>query len=113
MNAKPATGLGEPEPMGKKALFRPPEGKKKPEKKKSSKPKKQAKPKSKPSPKRKERKKKHVRTTIKMTAEAYAILQTIQQRHRLKTGKALPLWKAVSQVVESHGKDQLEGRERA
>jgi hypothetical protein len=108
MNAKPATGLGEPEPMGKKALFRPPERKKKSEEKKPPKPKKQAPTKPKPTPKRKEEKKKYVRTTIKMTAEAYAILQTIQQRHRLKTGEALPLWKAVSQMVETYGKTQLE-----
>jgi hypothetical protein len=34
-----------------------------------------------------------------------SIIQEIQCGHRLQTGKVLPLWKLVSQAIESYGKE--------
>jgi hypothetical protein len=95
------TGLGGPEPIGKKTLFqRPPdeamqtetslvyhngENREVVER---------------------------VRTSIDISKQAYAIIQKAQGYHRLRTGKALPLWKAVSQAIEFYGKEKLRGKER-
>lgn len=94
MNPSHLTGLGSPQPIGKRALFQSPEaltegepaGPKKPEPKESV-------------PRR-------VRTTIDLTGEALKIIQGVQQEHRLRTGKVLPLWKAVSQAIEAYGNSQ-------
>ncbi|MFC1878301.1 hypothetical protein ACFLZW_00160 [Chloroflexota bacterium] len=89
MNATHTTGLGNPEPVGKKTLFQPPVDNKKetadtPTSKKI------------PAPRR-------VRTTIGLTNRALAVIQQIQHQHRLKTGTVLPLWKLVSRAVERYG----------
>jgi hypothetical protein len=87
------TGLGEPEPVGKKALFRPPEMKRKKAQKRFN-----------------ERSEKpgerirRVRMTMELSNHAYLILQDLQRRYRLRTGRSLPLWKAASQAIEFYGK---------
>jgi hypothetical protein len=95
------TGLGEPEPAGKLALFQPP--------KETAEPTQEI-----PRRARKENSKKdaikkpstaqrRIRTTINLTGEALKVIQGIQQEHRLRIGKVLPLWKAVSQAIEYYG----------
>ena len=108
MTALQTTGLGDPNPIGKKALFRPPQNakteritsvmnkKRKHEKISPDKPDlKSNQTASKP---------KRVRTTIDLTAKALQIIDQVQLQHRLKTGKALPLWQAVSRAIEDYGK---------
>ena len=91
MSQSHPTGLGEPKPVGKKALFQPP--------KQGSTP-----TKSKPPQNSKAIKPPHrIRMTMDITKDAMAILQDIRHRHRLTTGKALPLWKIVSQAIEQYG----------
>jgi len=104
MNAQRLTGLGKPQIVGKHALFQPPVDdsesaaqKALPQKnlKKSSK---NQNPQVAPS--------RRVRTTIDLTGEALQIIQQVQQEHRLRTGKVLPLWKAVSQAITAYGERQ-------
>ena len=85
-----AVGLGEPEPVGKRALFMP----SKDEKKVASE-----------SPAKSEQgTRRRLRTTIELSVHALAIIQELQNRHRLETGRVLPLWKLVCQAIESYGK---------
>lgn len=94
MNTTHPTGLGEPEPVGKKSLFQPP-GK---ANEKSS---------AMPIEEREwETTARRVRTTIGLTPQALSVIQDIQNRHRLETGRVLPLWKLVSQAVEFYGASQ-------
>jgi hypothetical protein len=108
MTALQTTGLGNPNPIGKKALFRPPQNDKTAgktsERVKKVRPTKisPVKPKSKSS--QVPRNPKRVRTTIDLTAKALQIIDQVQLQHRLKTGKALPLWQAVSRAIEDYGK---------
>jgi hypothetical protein len=92
------TGLGEPEPIGKKALFRPPVMKPKKVQKKSEE-----------KPEEPGERIRRVRMTMELSNHAYLILQDLQRRYRLRTGKSLPLWKAASQAIEFYGKS-LEGK---
>lgn len=91
--AKPF-GLGEPDPVGKMALFQPPDERD------------QAGwavvPGSDPSTHIRRR----VRTTIAFFNQALSIIQAVQNRHRLETGKVLPLWKLVSLAIEYYGEIQ-------
>lgn len=97
MNATRPTGLGEPKLTGKLNLFRPPQ------------------PQSagetpgplseRPTPELSVSPQKRIRTTLDLTWDALQIIQNLQGQHRLQTGKVLPLWKAVSQMVESFGRD--------
>jgi len=84
-------GVGEPERIGKRTPFRPSneEGKKEP-----------------PPypPQSKQGSRRRVRTTIELSIPALAIIQEVQNRHRLTTGKVLPLWKLVCQAIEYYGK---------
>jgi len=109
MTASHATGLGAPKPLGKKALFQPPKiGKTEYKTSKMNKNNKQKKIRNiKPNNKSSQgpKKLKRVRTTIDLTAKALQIIDHVQLQHRLKTGKALPLWQAVSQAIENYGKD--------
>lgn len=104
MNHPHPTGLGEPIPEGKMALFQPPqcsanpsqegiETAETPEKEKQA----MESPEhtKTPSPQR-------IRTTIDLTSEALVILQQVQQEHRLRTGRAMPIWKALSKVITSY-----------
>jgi len=108
MTASNTTGLGDPKPLGKKALFQPPKiGKA--ERKTSTLAKRgnhskiiQDKPNNKTF--RVAKKPKRVRTTIELTAKALKTIDHVQLQHRLETGKVLPLWQAVSQAIEKYGK---------
>ena len=108
MTALHTTGLGDPNPIGKKALFRPPQNAKT-ERKTTEMIKKEKHTKINPDkpdlkPNRIARNPKRVRTTIDLTAKALQIIDHVQLQHRLKTGKALPLWQAVSRAIEDYGK---------
>ena len=94
MSKSHPTGLGEPELVGKKALFQPPKQRSTPTKSKPIRKSKAIKP-----PLR-------IRMTMDITKDAMAILQDIRHRHRLNTGKALPLWKIVSQAIEQYGEGE-------
>lgn len=94
MSTMHPTGLGEPEPVGKKSLFQPPDkGYEKD-------------PKTPRLPYDGERESVHrrVRTTIGLTNQALSVIQEIQNHYRLETGKVLPLWKLVSEAIEYYGK---------
>ena len=84
MKSAHTTGLGEPAPGGKLTLFQPAQE----EKRKSS------------------RGEQRIRTTIELTQEALIALQQVQQEYRLRTGHVLPLWKALSQVIEVYQKTE-------
>jgi hypothetical protein len=82
-------GLGEPEPIGKRALFKPSKDDKRgvlenpvPDISGT---------------------RRRLRTTIELSAHALAIIQELQNRHRLATGRVLPLWKLVCQAIEQYG----------
>ena len=108
MTTSNTTGLGDPNPLGKKALFQPPQIRKT-ERKTSVRVKKgkhekisQDKPNMKSN--RGATNPKRIRTTIDITAKALQTIDHIQLQHRLKTGRALPLWQAVSKAIEEYGK---------
>ncbi len=89
------TGLGEPEPQGKRALFQPAtEG----EERKTA-------PLEAPG-KNERTTRRRLRATIELPAHTLEIVQEIQNHHRLKTGRVLPLWKLVSQAIESYARFQ-------
>ena len=91
------TGLGDAELPGKLSLFRPPQPQPSATQPDTS----QIDPATKPGkPPRK-----RLRTTLDLTWEALQIIQELQQQHRLQTGKVLPLWKTVSQIIERYGKN--------
>ena len=96
MNAIRPTGLGEPDVDGKLSLFRPPDSlvSKRPI---------EVKPLG-VGERSEDLKSKRVRTTVDLTWNALQVVQGLQQQHRLKTGKVLPLWKAVSQAIEGFAK---------
>ena len=91
MNAARPTGLGEPELSGKLNLFQPPKSSKSEKLSQTQNPETGQKS-NYPQAKR-------VHTTLDLTWEALQVIQKIQQRYRLKTGKVLPQWKAVSQAI--------------
>ena len=98
MNTAHTTGLGEPEQVGKRSLFQPPaKGEEKNMENQAG---------ENHNNVRKTRRR--IRTTIELTNQALAILQDIQNRHRLETGKVLPLWRLVSQTIESYGQSHKE-----
>ena len=86
MNPAKSTGLGEPEPSGKKALFQPP-------KEMQGLPQEAA-------PQSKLTAHERVRTTLSLTKHALGILQEHQHRYRLDTGRALPKWKIIGEALE-------------
>lgn len=96
MKPSSAYGLGEPEPIGKRTLFRPSND----EETKVTPP---------YPPKREQGSRRRVRTTIELSTHALAIIQELQNRHRLTTGKVLPLWKLVCQAIEDYGKSSNKG----
>ena len=92
-----AIGLGDPQPVGKQALFQPavekdrgldPDGLI-----------------SVPVLAEVENTPERVRTTLELTHQAMSIIQEIQCSHRLNTGRVLPLWRLVSQAIEYYGKE--------
>lgn len=82
-------GLGEPEVVGKQALFQPPkhENKKLVPKEKEY------------SPKEPE---KRFRMTMEITRSALVTIQQIQNRHRLLTGQVLPKWKILDEALSQY-----------
>jgi|SRR3990170_7166927 len=98
------TGLGDPEPEGKLALFQPPQT--------TTRTDENPQPKNPPNTSQGKSTSqviraidnRRIRTTIDLTRDALEILQNIQQEHRLNTGKVLPLWKAVSEAITFYGK---------
>lgn len=103
MKGNHPTGLGEPGPAGKLALFQPPQPGDEIREKVSQQPPQKSRTNPKP-PAPAPEEGRRIRTTIDLTAEALQTLQRSQQEYRLKTGKVLPLWKAVSQAVIEYGK---------
>ena len=103
-------GLGEPELLGKKALFRPLRDKQPQEiaedHSKSRKTDKVGNSKPLQRPIKSKEKVRRVRTTIDLTTNALTIIQNIQHSYRLKKGKVLPLWRAVSEAIEYYGKSK-------
>ncbi len=108
MSTSHLLGLGEPELLGKKALFRPLRDKQPQEVAKdhsnSKKIDKVRNSKSLQRPIKSKDRVKRVRTTIDLTTNALAIIQNIRLSYRLKTGRVLPLWRAVSEAIEHYGK---------
>jgi len=98
MKAPRPTGLGNPDISGKRSLFLPP----KPEPKLISNSTQVKKKAIRPVLKPARQEVKRIRSTTELTPRALTILQNIQQEHRLRTGKVLPLWKAVSQAIEHY-----------
>jgi hypothetical protein len=104
MNKVIPTGLGEPEPAGKRVLFQPPVAQNRAEEHQPYETQsKGLEPVRKTNLHKLAKPMQRVRTTINLTPHAFEVIQSIQQAHRLKTGKALPLWKAVSQAIEHYG----------
>ncbi len=90
------TGLGEPEPVGKRSLFKPPaKGEEKNMENQTGE-----------NNNNVRTTRRRIRTTIELTNQALAIIQDIQNRYRLETGKVLPLWRLVSQTIEFYGQSQ-------
>lgn len=88
-------GLGEPDPVGKKVLFQPPNDRD------------PAGYASRAGNELTMHNQRRVRTTIALSSQALSIIQMIQNRHRLETGKVLPLWKLVSLAIESYGETKI------
>ena len=110
MNTSHLLGLGEPELLGKKALFRPLRDEQSQEVTKDhsniKKADKVRNSKSLQRPIKSKDKIKRVRTTIDLTTNALSIIQNIRLGYRLKTGRVLPLWRAVSTAIEYYGKSK-------
>ncbi len=110
MSASHLLGLGEPDLIGKKALFRPLKDKQPHEvtedHSKSIKTDKVSNSKSLQKPIKSKDKVKRVHMTFDLTTKALAIIQKIRLDYRLKTGRVLPLWWAVSEAIEYYGKSK-------
>ena len=47
-----------------------------------------------------------IRLTIHLTLAAYDALAEIQRNHRIKYGRALPIWKALDSAVRAYAEQQ-------
>ena len=106
MSISHPTGLGEPEPEGKLSLFQPPKTLAHHDHEKNQEinmPVEAVLTTKRPTQK-KTTPEKRIRTTIDLTSEALVILQQVQQDYRLKTGRVLPMWKALSMVITEYTK---------
>ena len=92
MRTAHTTGLGEPLLEGKKNLFQPPSNAE--EMGMTGSVEDHAKSGREPGYK--------VRTTIIMPKQTLVTILGMQNRHRLETGRVLPLWKLISQAVEQY-----------
>jgi hypothetical protein len=99
------TGLGEPETAGKRALFQPPDNETEPTRIPAPKPPATTtdKPAQDGQTKTNRGAARRVHITTDLTSDALQVIQAVQQEHRLKTGKVLPLWKVVSQAIQHYG----------
>jgi hypothetical protein len=77
---------------GKRVLFKPPAKEPRPQEKQKESPEKSTVP------------RKRMRTTIELSALSLEIIQEMQRRHRLETGRVLPLWKLIDQAIQGLGK---------
>jgi hypothetical protein len=93
MNQSYPTGLGEPEVVGKQALFQPPRKEKPKLVSKETLP---------------ETLEKRFRMTMEITKSALVIIQQIQSRHRLLTGQVLPKWRIVDDALKSYKGKNIE-----
>lgn len=100
MNAFKAIGLGEPEIVGKKLLFQPPQNTR--EHGESEK--------IEQTPLRVDQR---VRMTLEITKRSLSIIQECQSRYRLDTGHPLPKWKIIGEALELYEKMRKgEGNEK-
>lgn len=90
MKQSHTTGLGEPEIIGKQALFLPPSK----EKMKSI---------SKQKELGREKPEKRYRMTMELTKHALEIIQQVQDRYRLSNGQVLPKWQIISDALILYG----------
>lgn len=98
MNSVKATGLGQPELIGKKSLFQPPISTPIPplsEKRVISK--------ERSTPVKPEEPTPRLRITTDLTKHAMETIQTLHE-HRIRTGKTLPAWKIISEALELYEK---------
>ena len=101
MNPIKAIGLGEPEVIGKKSLFQPPQ--------KTPKPKMELIENLPPNLGTDRR----VRMTLEISLKSLSIIQEWQSRFRLDTGHPLPKWKIISDALELFEKTRKgEGSEK-
>ena len=92
MNPAKATGLGEPELIGKKSLFQPPG--------KSILPKENRDDAIKPTAETR------MRMTLEVTKQSLAIMQEYQSRYRLEHGRALPKWRIISEALVLYDREK-------
>jgi len=92
MNPSKATGLGEPEPIGKKSLFQPP-GKIDSHREKIT-------------DSSKLTSGSRMRMTLEVTRQSLAIMQEYQSRYRLEHGRALQKWKIISDALVLYDKEK-------
>ena len=97
MNPSKTTGLGEPEPIGKKSLFQPPAERR-------SHPASPTDQSEEPSPPKETHPDQRVRMTLEITKKSLAIIQELQGKYRLETGHPLPKWKLISASLELYAK---------
>jgi hypothetical protein len=97
VNQSYATGLGEPEVIGKQSLFQPPA---------NNRP-------SRPKRDRVEEAKaeKRFRMTLEITKSALEIIQQIQSKHRFLTGQVLPKWQVIDDALRFYGRQKEEKHE--
>jgi hypothetical protein len=111
MSVQPPTGLGEPGPIGKKALFKPPDTKRPAETVRENIPKEADQRKQGRATNGPKRTQERVRITTFLTGRALAIIQEVQSQHRLRTGRALPQWRVISDAIEQYGASRREGKQ--
>lgn len=108
MSVVPNVGLGEPETEGKQSLFQAPTSNV--SHRKSARISKETENKKQKRSAKKEDKAanddRRIRVTTQLTPKALSFLQQWQHRHRLQTGRTLPLWKAVSQIIEQRAEQR-------
>ena len=86
MSNQQPTGLGEPDPIGKKSLFQPPTALNV----RVDRPSRPTIPAAIP----------RMRMTLEITKKSLAIMQDFQSKYRLETGHLLPKWKIISEALE-------------
>lgn len=97
MNQPYPTGLGEPEVIGKQALFQPPT------KPRLLIPQRDRVEAAKPE--------KRFRMTMEITKPALVIIEQVQSKHRLSTGQVLPKWRIINDALRLYGRKKEEKNE--
>jgi hypothetical protein len=100
MNQFHPIGLGEPEVVGKQALFQPPT-------------KDRSLVESHKDHVEIGRFEKRVRMTMEITKTALAIIQQVQSSHRLLTGQVLPKWRIINDALKLYGRERGEKHEHS